>query len=287
MTPGARDLSQLTEVAVTAARKAGTLIASRIGTDLAVTRKDSAAGLASQVLTEVDQQAQEVILDVLAAATEQFHLAILAEESADDHSRFERSCFWCIDPIDGTLQFIEGGPGCAVSIALVSRDGAPLIGVAYDPCADVLYQATVGQGALRNGVPWMICSTGTRLSVVCDRSFFSDPGYEEKLAQLADLAARLGLAGIDHACHGGSVINACRVTELGPACYPKQPRVGNTGGSIWDYAATACMFQELGAPCSDIFGAPLELNRRESTFLNHRGLLYASNASIARQLIQQ
>ena len=47
--------------------------------------------------------------------------------------RLELNYFWCIDPLDGTLPFIEGKVGYAVSIGLVSRDGTPLIGVVCDP----------------------------------------------------------------------------------------------------------------------------------------------------------
>ncbi len=35
--------------------------------------------------------------------------------------------------MDGTLAFINGHPGFAVSIALVAQDGTPQIGVVYDP----------------------------------------------------------------------------------------------------------------------------------------------------------
>jgi fructose-1,6-bisphosphatase/inositol monophosphatase family enzyme len=280
MTP---DLQELTERAVDAARQASDLVRAYLGRELAVTRK-AGGSLASQVLTEVDCLSLDLILERLAPSIERYNLGVLAEEGAQDHSRFERPFFWCIDPIDGTLPFIEGGPGCSVSIALVSQAGEPLIGVVSDPCTQTLYRATAGQGAFRNDVPWEIPPPCSRLSVICDRSFLRHPDHARIMADLAEIATELGYEELELISHGGAVMNACWVIERAPACYIKAPRSDNSGGSIWDYAATACLFRELGAVCTDAFGRPLELNRRGSTYLNHRGLLFASDAELAARL---
>jgi hypothetical protein len=38
-------------------------------------------------------------------------------------------------------------------------------------------------------------------------------------------------------------------------------------------------------PVSNIFGAPLDLNRKDSTYLNHQGVLYASDAALAAYIV--
>src|SRR3546814_17206007 len=43
----------------------------------------------------------------------------LSEETADNADRLTRRAMWCVDPIDGTRDFIRGRPGWAVSVALV------------------------------------------------------------------------------------------------------------------------------------------------------------------------
>lgn len=280
------DVQLLSDLAVEAARRASELVRGYLWTDILVSHK-AGASLASQVVTEVDTLAQDLILGILAPATERYNLGILAEERADAETRFERSYFWCIDPIDGTLPFIEGGPGCAVSIALVSQAGKPIIGVVADPCTQTLYRACVGQGAWRNELPWVIPEPRSRLSVICDRSFLGRSEHADAMTGVAEIAGELGYKGVDLISHGGAVMNACWVIERAPACYFKPAREGNSGGSIWDYAATACLFQELGAVCCDIYGAPLELNRRESTYLNHRGLLFASDRELAARLVSK
>ena len=42
---------------------------------------------------------------------------------------------WCLDPLDGTSNFAGGIPLFAVSLALI-RDGAPQLGLIYDPVRD-------------------------------------------------------------------------------------------------------------------------------------------------------
>ena len=57
---------------------------------------------------------------------------------------------WIVDPLDGTNNYLRGYPGWAVSICLRNGD-APVVGVVFDPSADLTYSATRGGGAHRNG----------------------------------------------------------------------------------------------------------------------------------------
>ena len=80
-------------------------------------------------------------------------------------------------------------------------------------------------------------------------------------------------------------MNACWVLEKAPACYFKFPKPEDGGGSLWDYAATASLFHEAGAVASDIYGKPLDLNRPDSTFMNHRGVLFTNNHDMAERVM--
>lgn len=53
---------------------------------------------------------------------------------------------WVCDPIDGTFMYVHHIPVATFSLALVI-DGAPVIGVIYDPFADNLYYAVKDKGA--------------------------------------------------------------------------------------------------------------------------------------------
>lgn len=280
------ELGILAEVAASAAKEAGMMIAQTNGREVAVQRKAGGESLASQVVTEVDEMSQAIVLKHLQPTCATYDLALLSEELPDDGSRLEKDAFWCIDPLDGTLPFTESIPGYSVSIALVARDGTPLIGVVTDPVTGTSYQAVRGQGAMRNGAAWELQSReqGEPLRFISDRSVVKQPQYENAMERLRAVATELGCDGFETILRGGGVMNALWVLERAPACYFKFPKAQAGGGSLWDFAATACIYAELGAWCSDCAGLPLDLNRVDSTFMNHRGVLFASDRALGQRL---
>ena len=278
------DFNVLTQKAVKAASNAGQLIRSYRDRDVHVMQKEGGSTLASQVVTEVDRKSQDSILQVLLPTCDELDIALLAEEDEDDRGRLESAYFWCIDPLDGTLPFINGQPGYSVSIGLVANDGTPLIGVVYDPVHDVLYQATKGQGLMRNNERWSPTQDSQALTFTYDRSFAEDPNFNQVKDELEAYAHSLGLNEFNPIHYGGAVMNACHVLENGPGCHFKFPKSQDGGGSLWDYAATACLYEEGGAVVSDVFGNSLELNRPDSTYMNHRGALYATNKELAKRV---
>tara|TARA_Y100000589_G_scaffold302133_1_gene313480 strand:+ start:575 stop:1438 length:864 start_codon:yes stop_codon:yes gene_type:complete len=278
------DLEALTREASQAALEAGEIIRSHQNRDVDVVHKEGGDTYASQVVTEVDRKAQDAILQVLGPTCEELDLAVLTEESEDDHGRLEKDFFWCIDPMDGTLPFIRREPGYSVSIGLVAKDGSPRIGVVYDPVHDVLWQATKGEGILRNGEPWTLDVSSEELTFTYDRSFADHPERDRVLQELEDYAHSNGLKKLVATQFGGAVINACHALENGPGCHFKFAKPQEGGGSLWDYAATACLFEEAGAVVSDVHGQPLDLNRSDSTFMNHRGAVYATDENLAQRI---
>jgi myo-inositol-1(or 4)-monophosphatase len=99
-------------------------------------------------VTEVDQAAEQAIIDVLKSAYPDH--AILAEESgASANLHDENENVWIIDPLDGTTNFIHGFPQYCVSIALQQR-GLITQAVVYDPNRNDLFTATKGAGAYLN-----------------------------------------------------------------------------------------------------------------------------------------
>ena len=278
------NLEELTRQAVQAALEAGELIRSYRDREVEVLHKEGGDTYASQVVTEVDRKAQDAILQVLGPSCEDLGLAVLTEENEDDGSRFEKKCFWCIDPMDGTLPFIRKEPGYSVSIGLVAKDGSPQIGVVYDPVHEVLWQAAKGQGVRRNGEPWTLNLSSRELTFTYDRSFETRPERARVLRELEEHAHSLGLKKLVATQFGGAVLNACHALESAPGCHFKFAKLQEGGGSLWDYAATACLFEEAGAAVSDVHGQPLDLNRSDSTFMNHRGAVYATDENLAQSI---
>lgn len=131
--------------AVKAARRAAAII-NRASFDidrLQVTEKKH-----NDFVTEVDQAAEQAIIDVLKNAYPDH--AILAEESgASANLNDKNENVWIIDPLDGTTNFIHGFPQYCVSIALQQR-GQITQAVIYDPTRNDLFTASKGAGAYMN-----------------------------------------------------------------------------------------------------------------------------------------
>lgn len=277
------ELSELTDLAILAATEAGKMVVQSRPHD--IQRKTAGASLASQVVTEIDRRSEEIILGILESSIERFDFGLLTEERDDDASRLSADYFWSIDPLDGTLSFIEGSPGYAVSIALVDRNGIPWIGVIYDPVETTTVHAIRGVGAFRDGDRWRIEPPGDSevLSVFVDRSFLTSNDRHAVIEALNEIAQDMGLTAIQLQATSGAVMNACGVLAHPSACYFKYPKPTG-GGSVWDFAATACVFDEVGAVATDIHGARLDLNRKDSLFMNHRGVLFATDEALAQRI---
>jgi myo-inositol-1(or 4)-monophosphatase len=102
-----------------------------------------------EVVTAADLRADEIIGEGLTA-----HFpgdAIWSEETPGrPESAADR--MWVVDPLDGTGDFVAGGDAFSVSIGL-AVDGAPVLGVVYNPSRGELVSGVVGSGATLNGAP--------------------------------------------------------------------------------------------------------------------------------------
>ncbi|MSQ60202.1 MAG: inositol monophosphatase family protein [Betaproteobacteria bacterium] len=77
-------------------------------------------------------------------------LPVVAEEMSEDDQVEQwlagEEGLWCVDPIDGTSNFVNGIPYFAISVALMRR-GKSVLGVVYDPVSGELFHAERGGGA--------------------------------------------------------------------------------------------------------------------------------------------
>lgn len=270
------DFNQLSHIAIEAARAAGKIIQDYINKDVAVDHKKVGDSYASQVVTIVDKKCETAIINHLLPTCNEFDIALLSEETEDDGSRLEKEYFWCIDPMDGTLAFINKQPGFSVSIALIAKDGTPHIGVIFDPSTDTLYHAIKSNGSFKNGKPWEIKNTNDHLTYLTDRPLKDTPRVYEIERLLSESAQKLSLTDIKEISGAGSVMNAILVLENGPACMLKHPKKEKGGGCIWDFAATACIYNELGLIATNFNGERLDLNRKDDTFMNHEGVFFSN-----------
>jgi len=280
------NLKELCDTAINAAREAGQYIQSQFDKHYTTQSKIGGDSLASQVVTEVDLKAQEIILSYLEKSIDTFDLGLLTEEAEDDQSRSTKDFFWCIDPMDGTLPFTERRTGYSVSIALITRTGDPVIAVVYIPDLNQCYSAIKGEGVRLNDQAFVRNDTSDKdvLHVYMDQSFTVEPYFKWVKNQLNDLL-KDHLSDIQFHDNFGGVRNAVGVLSSTEGCYFKFPKKQKGCGSIWDYAATRLFFEECGLRVSDAAGEKLHLNNPTTTFMNHAGVLYATDERLSRFII--
>eukprot|EP01066_Platyproteum_vivax_P020583 Platyproteum_vivax@DN8511_c0_g1_i1.p1 len=99
-------------------------------------------------LTRADKQSNDIICTLLT----QYYptIPIISEENkkADYETRKDYQYFWCIDPLDGTKEFIKRNGQFTVNIGLCERE-TPIAGVVTIPVEKKCYYAAKGLGAYR------------------------------------------------------------------------------------------------------------------------------------------
>jgi len=98
-------------------------------------------------VTMADIKAQEIIHYELSRARNDY--GFLMEEGKIKNSIDDNEYTWIIDPIDGTLNFMNGVPYFAISIALNFKNKI-IAGIVYDPIHNDFYWAEEGVGAYLN-----------------------------------------------------------------------------------------------------------------------------------------
>ncbi|MGE0044236.1 MAG: inositol monophosphatase [Hyphomonadaceae bacterium] len=111
------------------------------------------AELGREVKIDADRRAEAIILDALKRASD---LPILSEERGWAAEEGKED-FWAVDPLDGSVNYIQGYPHCAVSIALI-KGGRPVIGVVDCFLLGERFTGIVGEGAWLNGAPIRVSS---------------------------------------------------------------------------------------------------------------------------------
>lgn len=276
------NLSQLTEIkdaALNAALKASDHLQSINRNDLLIEHKDDLQrSKAASIFSQADIECEIIIINSLLEITKNYHLATLSEEQASEssvkkHPRLSTEYFWAIDPLDGSLPFIEGNDGYSISIALVNKHGTALIGVVVDPCQNDYYWAIKGHGVSINDKPLIIktLSDYQQVNWFYDRSLINKKEYTNIKKQLQNQFFK-----VNEINHQGAVMNAVGVLQSfknqKSGLYLKPSQKPKGGGSIWDFAATSCILLEAGIYCSNYSGEQLRLNEPTTNFMNQQGI---------------
>ncbi|KZP15664.1 inositol monophosphatase [Athelia psychrophila] len=141
------DLQQILSFTVTLARKAGALILEGSEAIQSAPAKDINEKKNSvDLVTEYDVRVEELVKKELGEKYPEFKF--IGEESYAAGARPELTDVptFCVDPIDGTTNFVHGFPFVCISLGLIYKQ-RPVLGVIYNPFLDHLYTGIKGQGS--------------------------------------------------------------------------------------------------------------------------------------------
>jgi|TARA_B100001093_G_scaffold511487_1_gene579470 myo-inositol-1(or 4)-monophosphatase len=97
-------------------------------------------------VSAADKKSEKIIIDELLKAYPDY--SILSEEAGEINSD-NKDHRWIIDPIDGTLNFLNGIPHFAISIGYEEK-GEIISGIIFDPIKNEMFFAEKGAGAFLN-----------------------------------------------------------------------------------------------------------------------------------------
>lgn len=185
-------------------------------------------------LTEADKIANEIICSELSKLYPDTPIMSEENKQTEYETRKWWEYYWCIDPIDGTKEFIKKNDEFTVNIALMHKN-TPILGVVYAPALDEIYYAKQNQGAFKDGQKLPIYTNDNpkeKLSVVASKSHLSPETQEfidnldtKEISQISK----------------GSSLKLCMIATGEADIYP---RLAPT--MEWDTAAADAIVREAG-----------------------------------------
>lgn len=241
---------------VETALRAGRAAMQIYATDFAVCYKND-----QSPVTEADHAAEAIIVENLAELAP--GIPVIAEEAVSQGRMPEASrCFFLVDPLDGTKEFLRKNGEFTVNIALI-EDGAPQFGLIYAPALGKIY-ATLAPGQ---------AAEATILEASDDIVWRPMHTRKPETGQLMGVVSRSHQTGETEAfmaSHGivatkriGSSLKFCLVAAGKADVYP---RLGPTWE--WDTAAGHAIVNAAGGCVLLPDGEPLTYGKRNEGYLN-------------------
>lgn len=198
------DIEDLKEIAL----KAGEAIMKIYNKDFSVDYKDD-----KSPLTEADLKSNEIICTNLQKLYP--NIPIMSEENkqVSYDTRKDWEYYFCVDPIDGTKEFIKKNDEFTINIALIYKN-RPILGVVYAPALNELYWAD-GKNSYKNNqkLPLKINETPKEvLNVVASKYHLS--------SETQEFIDNLDSKEIEQVSKGSS-LKLCMVAEGVADIYPR------------------------------------------------------------------
>ena len=261
---GPNKFHQELKVARQAARKGGSVAKARLGNPGYLKWKGH-----RDVVCQASLEVQEAIVSTILA--EFPGAGILAEEGPEDSPvGVDVEPLWIVDPICGSLNYVQGIPYFAISIALRS-EGELSVGVVYAPCSNELFEATSETSASLNGERIAVQQLAEGWDGWSGAMIGADWPHSGKRRQQTRQILGMMMDQVNECSFMGSpALGICNVAAGRLHAY------WHLDLKIWDIAAASLILQRAGGTLTDHQGA---------SWLYSDGGYIASNGVIHRPIV--
>ncbi|MEW6669703.1 MAG: 3'(2'),5'-bisphosphate nucleotidase CysQ [Thermodesulfobacteriota bacterium] len=177
---------------------------------------------------------------------------VLSEEMKDDLSRLRHRRVWCVDPLDGTKEFIARNGEFSIMVGL-AVEGRSVLGVVYQPIVDLLYFGIRDEGSTMQAhgkeTVLRVSEAGEpeQMGLVVSRSH-RNPILDEIKQTLRVTRERIS----------GSVGLKCGLIARGESDLYLHP---GPGTKEWDTCGPEAILVGAGGRMTDCWGRPLVYNQ--------------------------
>lgn len=218
------------------------------------------------IVTETDLRCQRFIREQLTISYPE--IGFMGEEMSEENQREclqQNNRFWCLDPLDGTNNFVASFPIFGTSLALI-ENGAPTLACIHAPACDETFTAILHEGAWINGHP---------LCVRSEKSLPEAIGFVD--FKRLDRGIAMCLATENH-YRSQRNIGSCAL-EWAWLAAGRSHFIVHGSEKIWDYAAGSLLAEEAGCTVSDF-------NQKDLFHANNlsSSIVAASSAPLHQQL---
>jgi len=207
-------------------------------------------------LTKADLAADRCITEALEAFTPD--VPVVSEEGVDaGRVPSVGRCFWLVDPLDGTKEFISRNGEFTVNIALI-KDGRPAAGVVHAPALDAFW---LGGGADDGARIATYVKDANTAQPIAARAVPDDGAIvvaSRRHGDPEEMKRFLGGRDIADTRNAGSSIKFCLLAAGEADIYP---RFGRT--MEWDTAAGHAVLDAAGGRVTDTADSPLTYGKSD------------------------
>lgn len=234
--------------------EAGANIREKINDPLTIDTKSDP----NDLVTTMDKETEKYFVDKIKTNYKD-HL-LLSEEGFGDQVKSLEGTIWIVDPIDGTMNFVQQKRNFAISIGIY-HDGVGEIGLIYNVMDDVLYCAIKGEGAYKNGVKlpplkeqvdFNKAMIGLNHFWLCENRLVDEKVMQQLVRSIRGTRT-YGSAALEFAYVAEGIIDGYLTMRLSP----------------WDIAAGIIIVSEVGGVTTNVVGEEVNMVEKNSILVCH------------------